>query len=120
VTWVTPSSGMNAPAEVASPAKTGSSAARSPPKMNTSATRRSGNAIRFARIRSFRLSVMLSSMAPASPPTLTCAPGTASAARVRIEPTAVAWPIMPVFLASETTIRLACPSRARSCGFELV
>jgi hypothetical protein len=30
------------------------------------------------------------------------------------------WFIMPALLASETTIRLACPSRERSCGSELV
>jgi hypothetical protein len=97
---------MKVMAMAASAAMIGISAARSPRKMKNSATSKIGNASRLARTRSFSGAVMLSAMAPAAPPTLTCAPGTAPAAWARIVPTAMFWVIMLAPLSSETTMRL--------------
>ena len=111
-----PISSSSAPAVVASAAKIGSSAARSPPKMKNSAISRIGNAISSPRNRSFWEAAIPSRLTARSPPTCTCAPGTMPWAAERIASTAMCWAVMDAFLRTETTIRLACPSRPAAAG----
>jgi hypothetical protein len=115
-----PISNSSAPAVVASAAKIGSRAARSPPKMKNSAISKIGNAISSPRNKSFWEAAIPSRLTARSPPTCTCAPGTVPWAAERIASTAMCWAVMDAFLRTETTIRLACPSLARSRGSGLV
>lgn len=88
--------------------------------MKNSAISSTGNAIASPRYRSFWAADIPSRWTARSPPTSTCAPGTAPRAAVRIESTAIISVIMLEFLRTETAMRLACPSGDRNCGFGLV
>jgi len=115
-----PSSRISAPEVVARAAAMGSIAARQPRKMKNSAISRTGRAIASPRSRSFWPATIPSLFTPRSPPTCTRAPGTAWRAAARIASTAIIWACMGTFLRTDTTIRLARPSGARSMGSLLV
>ena len=114
VTWVMAISRISAPAVVASAAATGSIAARHPRKMKNSASSSTGSATASPRIRSFVAAAFPSPVTAISPPTWTVAPGTAPRAAARSAVTRFICAFSGVFLRTETTITLACPSGDRS------
>ena len=82
--------------------------------MKNSAINSTGSAIASPRYRSFCEATMLSRFTPRSPPTCTVAPGTAPRTAARSAVTDIICCIIGVFLRTETTITLACPSGDRS------
>ena len=82
--------------------------------MKNSAINSSGSAIASPRYRSFCADAFPSPVTAICPPTWTVAPGTAPRAAARSAVTTFICALSGVFLPTETTITLACPSEDRS------